>query len=351
MKYTPDDKNFAYMGRIDFSDCMAPAFFYAGSQIIFSFKGTELKAVINSRNVWGELSLGVIIDGKMSKLPLPAENSGKDCTLVLAEGLSNEKHDVIIYKIHAANHSFTFKGIETDGELLEKPELPKLKMEVYGDSVSAGEVIEAYDHVGKCDPDGHNSRFDNVWNSFVMQTARNLGAQIHNICQGGIALFDGTGYFHHPDYIGLESVYDKLCYFPEDGEITQWDFSKYIPDIVVIAIGQNDNHNGRTEQNDRDIADPVYRAEWKTAYKRLVRTLDDKYGSPKFVLTTTVLMHDAEWDNAIEEIKNELCEMGISVYHNLFSRNGAATPGHPRLSEHNEMAEELTSFIKNNVLS
>ena len=183
-----------------------------------------------------------------------------------------------------------------------------------------------------------------------MQTARDLGAQIHNICQGGIALFEGTGYFHAPDYIGLESVYDKACYTPESGEPTNWDFGRYVPDIVIIAIGQNDKHNGRTDSDDIDISSPSTRNQWKTGYKKLVRDLANHYGDVKFVLTTTILMHDPEWDNAIEEIKNELCEDGIKAYRNVFSRNGAATPGHPRLPEHDEMARELTEFIRANVL-
>lgn len=349
MFFKPSDPHIAYMGRIDHSDPDAPAFFYAGSQIKFNFKGTSLKISVVNQSYWGELSLGVIIDGEMIKIPLSPENNGREVLLTAAEDISDTAHEVTVYKKHAANQLLVFKGIETDGVLLEKPVLPQLKMEVYGDSVCAGEVIEAVDYVGKCDPEGHNSRYDNVWNSFVMQTARSLNAQIHNICQGGIALFDGTGYFHHPDYIGLESTFDKLCYFPEGG-ISQWDFSLYTPDIVVIAIGQNDKHNGRTDKDDIDISDPVYRKEWQTAYIKMVRTLNDKYGSPKFVLTTTILMHDPEWDKAIDEIKNELNEMGIKAYHNVFKRNGAATPGHPRLPEHNEMAEELTAFIKNNVL-
>lgn len=349
MFYKPSDPSIAYMGRIDHSEPDAPAFFYAGSQIKFNFKGTSLKISVVNTSYWGELALGVILDGEMIKIPLSPENNGKEVLLTAAEGLSDTAHQVTVYKKHAANQLLVFKGIETDGVLLEKPVLPQLKMEVYGDSVCAGEVIEAVDYVGKCDPEGHNSKYDNVWNSFVMQTSRNLGAQIHNSCQGGIALFDGTGYFHHPDYIGLESTFDKLCYFPEGG-ISMWDFSLYTPDIVVIAIGQNDKHNGRTDKDDIDISDPVYRREWQTAYIRMVRTLNDKYGSPKFVLTTTILMHDSEWDNAIDEIKDELNEMGIKAYHNLFKRNGAATPGHPRLPEHNEMAEELTAFIKENVL-
>lgn len=340
------DKRISYSGRINFDDENAPVFYYAGSSASFRFKGTALTVKINAVIYWGELSLGAVVDGKQCSVKLSAENNGKDIDVVIAENLENTEHNVTIYKQHAANQLLTLKGIEIDGEMLDASEKPKLKMEVYGDSVCAGEVIEAADYVGKCDPENHNSRYDNVWNSFVMQTARNIGAEIHNICQGGIALFDGTGYFHHPDYIGLESVYDKLCYFPEGG-LSQWDFSRYTPDIVVIAIGQNDKHNGRTDSDDINISDPDYRKVWKTAYIKMVRDLDKKYSSPKFVLTTTILMHDADWDNAIEEIKNELNEMGIKAYHNLFTRNGAATPGHPRLAEHNEMAGELTKFIEN----
>ncbi len=352
MFFNPSEKNFAYMGRIDFTYADEPAFYFAGSQIRFRFKGTSLKIMVNCSVYWGEQALGVILDGEMLKLPLSPENNGRDILLTVSESLEDTDHDVIIYKKHAANQLMIFKGVEIKGEMLDKPELPTLKMEVYGDSVCAGEVIEAEEFAGQCDPDGHNSRYDNVWNSFVMQTSRNINAQIHNICQGGIALFDGTGYFHHPDYIGLETTYDKLCYFPEGTELgmTMWDFSQYKADIVVIAIGQNDQHNGLTDKNDRNISDPDYREVWKTAYKKLVRTLNDKYDEPKFVLTTTVLMHDADWDNAIEEIKNELNEMGIKAYHNMFSRNGAATPGHPRLSEHNEMAQELTAFINKYVI-
>ena len=349
MFFLPDNEKINYMGRIEFSDPKAPVFYFAGSQILFDFSGTSLKIKLNNHTVWGEVSLGAIIDGEMIKVQLQAENNDKDMTLTVAENLAAGKHTAVIYKKHAGNQFFAFKGIEAD-ELLEKPELPSFKVEAYGDSVCAGEVIEAADYVGKCDPEGHNSRYDNVWNSFVMQTARDLGGQIHNICQGGIALFNGTGYFHSPDYIGLETTYDKLCYFPEGGELTPWDFKRYIPDLVIIAIGQNDKHNGITDSDDIDIADPAYREKWKTAYKKFVFDLNEKYGSPKFVLTTTVLMHDAEWDKAIDEIKDELNAAGVKAYHNLFTRNGAATPGHPRLAEHNEMAEELTAFIRKNVL-
>ncbi len=349
MKILHNDKNVLWMGRRDVTSDET-RLFHAGAQAILRFKGTKLNVTINNFCVWGSLNLGVVIDGEMKGIPLSHDNNCKDVTITVAENLSDDVHNVIIYKRHAGNQHLFIKSFETDGKFMTPDALPERKIEVYGDSVCAGDVIEAYDYVAKSDPEGHDSKFDNVWNSFVMQTARNIDAQVHNICQGGIALFNGTGYFHMPDFIGLESTYDKTCYFPEGGDITTWDFSKYTPDIVIIAIGQNDQHNGETDQNDRNISDPVYRNEWETAYIKMVRDLDKHYGGAKFVLTTTILMHDADWDNAIEEIKDELNGMGIKAYHNMFSRNGAATPGHPRLSEHTEMAEELTRFIKENVL-
>lgn len=55
-------------------------------------------------------------------------------------------------------------------------------------------------------------------------TARNLNAQIHDIAQGGMALMDGTGWFHEPDYIGMETAWNKIHYNPDFGEISEWDF-------------------------------------------------------------------------------------------------------------------------------
>ena len=349
MKIPHNDEKVLYMGRTEAAEDKTGLYF-AGSQAIVKIRGTGLSVTINNTCYCHGNFLGVVVDGEMREVPLSADDNGKDITAAAVENLSDGEHTVIIYKRYAAAQLLFIKEFETDGEFLSPDPLPARKLEVYGDSVCAGEVIEAYDYVGKHDPERPYGQYDNVWNSFVMQTARSLNAQIHNICQGGIALLDGTGYFDPPTYRGVESIYDKVNYSVMHGEPTQWDFSRYVPDIVIIAIGQNDCHNGLTDKNDICIQDPGYRTVWKTGYIKLVNELDRHYGGVKFVLTTTVLMHDPDWDNAIEEIKSELCGMGIKAYHNMFSRNGAATPGHPRLAEHNEMARELTRFIEENVL-
>ncbi len=341
------DKKITYIGRTDNKDD-GVYFYYPSTSAVIRFRGTQISALINNSTVWGTVSLGYVIDGRMGRIPLPSYNDGKDVWYQIANTLEPDtEHELIIYKRQAANHSFALKGISCDGEFAEPAPFDGLKLEYYGDSVSAGEVTEAEDFCGRCDPASHDGIYDNAWHSYTWQTARLLGARFHNISQGGIAVFDDTGYFHAPKMIGMESVYDKLCYFPEAGELTKWDFSRYTPDVVVFALGQNDKHNGITDKDDIDIYDPAVRTRWKEGYKKIARDVHSHYGAgTKYIFLTTLLMHDEEWDKAIDETVNELRMEGQDAYHFLFTRNGAVTPGHPRKQEHTEMAEELSEFIK-----
>lgn len=342
----PSDSNLYYMGRIDFSESERVKFFYSGSLVKMNFRGTGVKAVIKNHRFYNIMELGVICDGFESKVTF--EHKEEEITLTLAENLEQGDHSIILFKRQDATHYFEFLGFEIEGEaeILPADKRPERRIEVFGDSVSAGAVCEAVDFTGKCDPEGHDGIYDNSWHSYISITARNLGAELHNNAQGGIALFDGSGYYHFPTHIGVESAYDKLCYFPE-GPMAKWDFSRYIPQVVVFAFGQNDPHHEGFE--DFDISDPQYRAKWKNRYKEVLLDIRSHYNNPTFILITTVLMHNPDWDNAIEEIKNELTADGFvpadKLYHFMFTRNGKATPGHPRIPEQCEMAEELTAFI------
>ena len=341
---TADNSFLTYMGRIDFSEKTRPEFYYAGSNVKMTFTGTSVSAVIKNHKYFNIQELGFVMDGKEGKVTF--DKNDEDITFDIACDLEKGTHTVTLFKRQDASHYFEFVGfeIDPDGEVLENPPLPARKIECYGDSVSAGAVCEAVDFVASCDPEDHQGVYDNAWHSYAMITARNLGAQIHNIAQGCIAIFDNTGYYHAPNYIGMESVYNKLCYFPEGAKgVTPWDFENYTPDVVLFAVGQNDPHNEGHE--DFDIADPDYRAKWKNAYKSIILDLRSKYPNATFVLLLTVLCHGEEWDKAVDEIANELNDEKIT--HFMFTRTGKATPGHPRLPEQYEMAEELTAYLSN----
>ncbi|MCR5121616.1 MAG: electron transporter RnfD [Ruminococcus sp.] len=340
---SPDRTELTYMGRTELYKGF-PRFVFAGTSVTVRFKGTSVRCIIVNHKFFNIQEIGFVLDGETRKVRF--EQSENDITLTLAEDLADSVHTLTLYKRQDAAHYFEFKGfLLNDGaEVLPADPLPRRRIECYGDSVSAGAVTEATDHVASPDPEGHEGVFDNAWYSFPMITARNLGAAINNIAQGGISVYDRTGWYHAPDFIGMETAYDKVCYFPEaEGGYTEWDFSKYIPHAVIFAVGQNDAHNA--EKGDPDINDPAFREYWKDGYKRIIRSLRGHYPKALIILTLTVLCHDSGWDDAIDEIARELADSRIK--HFRFTRTGAATPGHPRISEQYEMAEELTRFISN----
>lgn len=332
------DEAFDFMGRIDFSDKNAPRLFYAGSQISFGFTGSSIKILINNMRIYGDISIGYFLDGVQGKYDLAERTGDIEFSLDVPAG---DRHTLTLFKRQDATHILTFKGvyINNGAELFSIKHSYDLRIEAYGDSVSAGAVVECIDYTASNDPIDHKCVYDNSFYSFIMQTARALNAEINNNSQGGIAVLDGTGYYHLPQPLGLISTWDKLCYIPEGG-MSQWDFARFTPDIVIIAVGQNDNHLEGSA--DRTLKDAEWRKKWTDAYRSIVENLHEKYPDAKIILTTTILMHDSEWDDAIGEIADSY----PYTCHNIFSRNGSATPGHPRIPEQDEMARELTDFIK-----
>ena len=340
---SPDSEALSYMGRTELYKGL-PRFVFAGTSVTVRFRGTDISCGIINHRFFNIQEIGTVVDGRLGKVSFGNESG--DMTLVIAEGLENTAHEVTLFKRQDAAHYFEFKGFElNDGaELLPAKPKSARRMEFYGDSVSAGAVVEAVENTASCDPEGHEGVFDNAWYSFPMITARNLGAEVHDIAQGGISIFDRTGWYHAPDFIGMETAYDKVCYFPEaEGGFTDWDFSRYTPHIVVFAVGQNDAHNA--DEGDPDINDPAFREKWKAGYKKIILDLRSKYPRALILLTLTVLCHDTGWEDAIDEIANELEIDDPRIVRFRFTRSGKATPGHPRITEQYEMAEELTRYI------
>jgi len=341
-RISPSNENIRYMGRIDKSNPESYLFIYAASSICFDFYGNTLYIRVRNLRSYFKNYIGFMIDGVMKKIEIT--DMTEDTDILLLEETEAKKHHVEIWKCQDACHYFRLEGlfIGAKDRLLELPEAPLRRIEVYGDSVSCGEVSEAVWCAGSADPK-NEGEYSNSYYSYAWILARKLGASLHDVSQGGIALFDKTGYFCGPDYVGVESTYDKLAYHPYLDKVTKWDFSQYIPHVVIFAFGQNDANPDNYMP--KDDPESLKKAEiWKKAYEKLIRELMGKYPNATFILTTTILNHDKAWDEAIEEIKNRIADG--RVHHFLYSNNGCGTPGHIRIPEAEKMAGELETFIK-----
>lgn len=340
MRIKSDHEKLSYCGRIDWSNPEEPVFVFPCTSVGMRFTGNSLKIYVKNKSAYWDNALGCILDGTQTALALPADGS----TVLELEVRQKEKqeHELLLFKRQDACHQLRFLGFELEdgARLLDPPEKPERKMEVYGDSVSAGEVSEAVDYVGKEDPE-HNGEYSNSWYSYAWMTARRLNAQIHDIAQGGMALLDGTGWFHAPDLIGMETAWDKICYHPELSGMQGWDFSRYTPQVVIVALGQNDSH---PEDYMKEDYDGEKARTWRQHYEGFLRKLRETYPDARIICCTTLLNHDPAWDRAVGQAVEQLGDEKVTQY--LFRRNGRGTPGHLRIPEAEEMAEELAAYIQ-----
>lgn len=350
MRILPTKDKFLYTGRIDFTDEKEPLFIYAGSMAETIFTGKKLSLYIKNEGMCEYYSVGIILDGVQYKYELPQDS--KEVCIEVSDSLNEGEHTLTVFKRQAAAHYFRFCGIETEDN--SEITLPKkdytLNIEVYGDSVSAGELCEAIYHEASLDPEKIERMgiYDNSWFSYPLTLGRMLNAKVHNNSQGGIALLNKTGFFNGPDpenLIGVEVTYNKLSYVQYSKEgFTDWDFSLFTPDLIIMAIGQNDPNPFPEKTEDEE-----YIRHWKDIYKSILYDLREKYGkNVKVLMILTVLMHDPRWDSYLDDIQAELeQETGEKwAKHFTFSRCGKATPGHPRITEQYEMAYELAQEIK-----
>ena len=336
----PSDTKLQYSGRIDLEDRDAPVFVYAGSFVKACLKTSSLKAVIRNRRSYFDNAVGVLCGTKA--LAFPLKNEG--ITVIdLGVMLLDEVLEVTLYKRQDACHYFEFLGfiLPEDAEVLMPEPLPLRKMEFFGDSVTCGEVSEAIAYAGLADPEGHEGRYSNSYYSYSWMTARKLNAMCHLTAQGGISLLDGEGYFAGPSTLGMLSCYDKIEYYPGLGPTKDWDFARYTPQVVVVAIGQNDANPVNYMDEDYDSRQS---AAWRVRYAGFLGKLRSLYPKATIITTTTILNHSPAWDRAIREATSEMNDPGM--HHFLYKHTGRGTHGHIRITEADLMSDELSAYIR-----
>lgn len=329
-----------YSGRIDFSDPQAPIFIFPASSVSMVFTGTVLKILVKNNHSYYDNYLGYILDGVQKKFHLADDNDLQEITIT-SELKGDKAHEIILFKRQDGCHEFTFCGfiISSGSEVTMPSKKPRRCMEFYGDSAAAGELIEDTDYTERQESK-HNGEYSNAWYSYAMMTARNLKVDVSIIAQGGIALLDNAGHFKSGS-IGMESIYDKLHFNPDIGNVSMWDFEKYTPQVVVIDIGQNDAFPEDYMKKDRK---GVRATNWKKHYREFVLNIRRKYPNAFIVLTTTIINHHSSWDRAIGLICQDINDENI--FHFLYSCNGRGTPFCTRIWSAEQMSFELSIFLK-----
>ena len=321
-----DHHDIQYTGRIDFSNPKLPRFWAAGVYIQVTFQGTSCSIIVNDEVLGGKSHnyLEIAID---QQKPFRIQTTGKTDTIRIATGLQRGAHTLTICKNTEALIGYLeFAGLLCEG-ILPMPAKPQRKIEFIGNSITCGMGSDL--SVIPCDSaewyDQHNAYL-----SYGPTVARALKAQYHLTSESGIGLIHSCC---DKPFV-MPQVFDKVNI---STNTIPWDFSKYIPDVVTICLGQNDG-----------IQDSV---KFCTAYIKFVGTVRKHYPSAQIICLTSPMGDAAltkvlkNYLTGIVNFTNAQGDKKVSKY--FYSRsynNGCGR--HPDLRDHQLIANELAAYIR-----
>lgn len=310
----------------------------AGEALVLGWQGSSLECEFEGRGVafglecvWGRNWLNAEVDGLARLIELPEGGSLRWESGDLGAG----RHRVKLTKrSEGLFGALAARSAWLDGRLLPLPPRPPLRLEFYGDSITAG----------ACDLDAAADQYDTLGThdgaqAYPAVTARMLGAECVSIA------VSGTGITCSWNPIILAAVHDLDRPVPGS---PRGDFSPDAPgggepDIVVVNLGQN------------DVGFPASRGEalspgFARGYVGFIRRIRALYPGSWIVCAIggmpawrdSAELRDA-FARAVDELEATDGRLSRIVFE-AFARN------HPRVDTHALLARELAGYLRSEVL-
>ncbi len=322
-----------YSGRIDTTGTDGADLYWSGTSVRINFEGESIDALLKDRR--GDNYYNVIVDDSCIMMIRPG--AGKKYYRLLS-GLETGKHTVELFRRTEWDRGkTTFYGfrIRGDGKILPDSEPKERKIEFYGNSITAGYAVE--DYSGNDSPKG---TLTNNYLSYAAITARHFDAEYRCICKSGIGIM-----ISYNTTLIMPELYNRLV--PDD-PASEWDFSVYVPDIVVINLFQNDfslmNKPERDEFKMKFGTTPPGDDFIIKSYQDFVSDIRYHYPQAHIICVLgnmDVTRKDSKWPGYVEQAVSALNDSLLYTHYFPYKN----TPGHPNIEEQKEMATSLIQFI------
>lgn len=340
--FVADDKHVRTIGRSIFFNNIR-YLSWSCSAVEFIFTGTEITAEIWTDWVkdepWKEIFqpyFAVFVNDEAVPIKRFAVNEGTS-VYPIYKSETAETVKIRVMKLSEAAFSKTgIAAINADGEIV--PTNPHARrIEFIGDSITCGFGIE-----GKCTEEGFRTATENPYINYAAKTARSLGAEYNLVSWSGIGVYSSdTKTDEINDSWLMPMLYDYADLALEGligiDKHVEWNFNSFVPDVIVINLGTNDNFYTK------GIAERI--EGFKHAYENFVRKIRKK--NPNSHIICALGMMGIELYPAIEDVvnninDNKVCTLEFDVQR---KEDGIGCENHPNYITHNKAAVKLTEKI------
>ena len=319
-------------------------FSWSGSEIVARFIGTSLEVTLthSGTSPHSPVFFTAIVDGRAAQRFSLQEGTQK---ILLASHLSaSQVHDVMLMRETEGWAGVSiFQGFDfgPGGALLAPYSPTKQRMEIIGDSISAG-----YGVLGTTPGCHFTTETESAFSTYGSRLSRALGMDLTTIAYSGKGVL--RNYQGQPDDPSNPTMFHDFLYAltphiytsqqNDEGHFL-FDFSSVTPaDLVLINLGTNDFASG--PPNEPDFTD---------AYVRLLRLVRAHYPAAEIVSTLGPMMSGDPLSLALIGIQNAcsvLARAGDSKIHflPLMPQDPAIGTGcdtHPNVAEAAVMAATL----------
>ncbi|AOZ94020.1 SGNH/GDSL hydrolase family protein [Paenibacillus crassostreae] len=319
----------------------------SGGGIEFSFYGTKAEITIKGDSIatTGDnlTRIGINVNGKRI-IDDQVDKSLKSYTVFESDTAQN----VTIRLIKLSEAAMSTVGIQeiavdaADGIMPTPPKLHTI--EFIGDSITCGYGVDDEHELHS-----FSTATEDVTKTYAYLTAQQLNADYSMVSYSGYGII--TGYTENDHKLTthlLPNYYDKVG--KSDGKFDDtllpqdlpWDFNKFVPGLIVINLGTNDDSYTK-----EDTGKQMEYTQKYVEFLKMVRRNNPH--TP--ILCTLGIMGDRLYPFVKQAIKHYTHETGDSSITSMkfdvqLAADGYAADFHPSQVTHSKAAKKLTAHIK-----
>lgn len=322
-----DDPWLEWVGRTAFTN-NSVSFDNEAAGFTVRFSGTSLKGHFSGwyGGWYGPTRLGLILDDESDYNAVYVELSAGETEqeYTLCENLSAGVHTLkVLKRTEAGSSNASLYSLSTDGYFLGAKKKTNLKLECYGDSISAGYG----DLRSDTQSDGSNNEMQNVLVTYECVAAQELGADIAVQARSGIGLSVAS------NIVGDYNMNTRYAYLTPESDV-RYNLHNYIPDFVIINLGTNDYWCSKFDKS-----------VFVSAYVKLVQDLVSAYGNNTWFVLGGGLMEVGVYPIVHNEVVPALLKVGITNVTTVgFTKS--TSNGHPLRAEHKVAGHLLANTIR-----